>query len=160
MTNQLLQSPGIHWYPSKVDWWLAPILALPPIASIVVCILLAMSKPSELPIGIVAAFFVAALYIGLVIPIGYGIDVDNGTLIVRFGMVRKRIPLSAIREVHPTRNPLSAPALSLDRLHVKFGDGLFNAVMISPTNRDMFLDDLALHTGLIREGDSLLPKRN
>jgi hypothetical protein len=67
---------------------------------------------------------------------------------VRFGICRQRIPLADISEVHPTHNLLSAPALSLDRLHVQHGHGLFKAVMISPADRNLFLDDLAQKAGL------------
>jgi hypothetical protein len=64
--------------------------------------------------------------------------------------------LTDISEVHPTRNPLSSPALSLERLHVQFGRGFFKAVMISPEHPDRFLDDLSGRTGLRRQGDRLV----
>jgi hypothetical protein len=54
-----------------------------------------------------------------------------------------------------TRNPPSSPALSLDRLRVQFGRGWGKAVMISPADRNGFLDDLARKAGLNREGDRL-----
>jgi len=84
----------------------------------------------------------------------YGIDDEH--LHVRFGVCRQRIPLKDISEVHPTRNPLSSPALSLDRLHVQFGEGVFKAVMISPADRDRFLDELADKAKLKCEGDRLV----
>jgi hypothetical protein len=77
-------------------------------------------------------------------------------LLVRFGICRQRIPLADIAEVHPTHNPLSSPALSLDRLRVQYGQGFFKAVMISPADRNGFLDDLAHKAGLKREGDRLV----
>ena len=145
----------IEWYPSKVDWWLGLILCIPPLSSIVVCIALVLGgKIGELPIGIGAALFVLALYVGLVFPMQYGLDDEH--LHVRFGRCRQRIPLADIAEVRPTRNPLSSPALSLDRLHVQFGQGVFKAVMISPADRDRFLDDLAQRAGLKRGGDRLI----
>jgi len=92
--------------------------------------------------------------IRLVFPMRYGLDDTH--LQVRFGICRQRIPLADILEVHPTRNPLSSPALSLDRLHVQFGQGIFKTVMISPAERSRFLDDLAKTAGLKREGDRLV----
>jgi hypothetical protein len=83
----------------------------------------------------------------------YGLDDTH--LLVRFGICRKRIPLVDILEVNPTHNPLSSPALSLDRLRVQFGPGAFQAVMISPAERNRFLDELAQKAGLKREGDRL-----
>jgi hypothetical protein len=39
--------------------------------------------------------------------------------------------------VVPTRNPLSSPALSLDRLRIEYGQG--RAIMISPADKGPFL---------------------
>ncbi len=144
-----------QWYRSKVDWWLALVLCVPPVASVSVCIALVQAgKMSELPIGIGSLLLVVAIYFGLVFPMRYGLD--NTHLIVRFGICRQRIPLAGVLEVHLTHNPLSSPALSLDRLHVQYGPGFFKAFMISPADRDHFLDDLAQKAGLKREGDRLV----
>lgn len=90
-----------RWYSSKSDWWLFPVLGVPPVA---------------------VAAVVTGLYVGL---------------------------------IFPTRNPLSSPALSLDRLHVQFGQDLFNAILISPADRDRFLTGLAEQGGMKRVGDRL-----
>lgn len=145
----------MRWYRSKVDWWIAPLLCVPPVASIAVCVdLLLNAKMSQLPWGVGSVLFVFGMYFGLVFPMKYGLDETH--LIVRFGICRQRIPLVDISEVHPTHNPLSSPALSLDRLHVQFGQGFFKAVMISPADRDLFLDDLSQKAGLKSEGDRLV----
>jgi len=144
----------LKWYRSKVDAWLALVLCLPPLASIAVCA--AALRDGNLPLlpwGIGSALLVLGIYLGLVFPMRYGFDDTH--LLVRCGICRQRIPLAQILEVHPTHNPLSSPALSLDRLYIKYGPGLLNAVMISPTDRDCFLDDLAQKAGLKREGDRL-----
>ncbi|MBM4008130.1 MAG: hypothetical protein FJ285_00865, partial [Planctomycetes bacterium] len=101
--------------------------------------------------------FVAVLYVGLVLPVRYG--VDDSHLIVRFGLCRQRIALADILEVRRTKNPLSSPALSLDRLRVQFGAGVFKSVMISPKAREAFLDDVARRAGLQRDGDRLVRPR-
>ncbi len=143
-----------HWYPSKVDWWLAPILCVPPMAAVAVCVAFALSGDTTgLLVGLAMVLVVSAIYFGLVFPMRYGINDTH--LLVRFGICRQRVPLPDISEVRPTRNPLSSPALSLDRLHVRFGDSLFKAVMISPADRSRFLDELARKAGLKREGDRL-----
>ena len=59
-------------------------------------------------------------------------------------------------EVRPTRNPLSSPVLSLDRLHVQFGKGFFKAVTISLVDREQFLADLEKNSGLHRAGQRLV----
>ncbi len=149
-----MSADAIRWYRSKVDWWLALVLCIPPIASVGVCIALVMDdKAAELPWGLVSVLFVLGIYFGLVFPMRYGLD-DN-FLHVRFGLCKQRIPLISVLQVFPTRNPLSSPALSLDRLHVQFGAGVFEAVMISPSDQDRFLDEFAQRAGLMREEDRL-----
>lgn len=61
-------------------------------------------------------------------------------LLVRSGPFRWRIPVREIRSVTPTRNPLSSPALSLDRLRIDFGSSKW--IMISPREREEFLREL------------------
>ncbi len=58
-----------------------------------------------------AAFMFWVLY-------GTGYRIEERDLSVRGGPFRWRIPLDAIVSVTPTRNPLSSPACSLDRLRV------------------------------------------
>lgn len=50
-----------------------------------------------------------------------------------------RVPLREIRLVRSTRNPLSSPALSLDRLRIEYGR---RAIMISPDDKARFLEEL------------------
>jgi hypothetical protein len=77
--------------------------------------------------------------------------------VVRSGQLRWRVPLAAIQAVHPTRSPLSAPALSLDRLRVEYRvNGRQKQIVISPADRAGFYDSLvAAAPGLVKEGDRL-----
>jgi hypothetical protein len=149
-----MSSEPAQWYSSKVDWWIAALLCVPPVASVAAIVgLVAQGKAGELPLALGGIAVVAAVYIGLVFPMRYGISDTH--LVVRFGMMRQRIPLANIIEIYPTHNPLSSPALSLDRLWVQYGASWTKAVMISPADRDRFLAELADKTGLKREGDRL-----
>lgn len=141
-----------RWYPSKVDWWLAVLLALAPVAMLAALITSVASGEGELA-AVVANLVVAAVYLGLVLPMRYGIS--DETLTIRFGLVRQRIPLDRITEVRPTHNPLSSPALSLDRLAIRHGHGLTGRTLISPADREAFLGDLAARAGLRREAKVL-----
>ena len=149
-----MSAERLRWYPSKMDWWLVPVLCVPPVAAVAVCVgfALAGSTPGLL-VGVAMALLVFGIYLGLVFPMRYGLGDTH--LVVRFGLCRHRIPLAEITEVNPTSNPLSAPALSLDRLRVQFGQGIFKSVIISPADRNLFLDELAQKAGLKREGDRL-----
>ena len=143
------------WYSSKVDWWLSLILFVLPLVSLsVLATSLASGNSAEMITAVGMCVFTAALYGLLIIPIRYGITQDE--LIVRFGVVRQRIPLAAIQEVYPTHNPLSSPALSLDRLAIRTGGGPFASAMISPANKDDFLNTLAIRAGLQRYNDKLM----
>lgn len=150
-----MSDEAMHWYKSKIDWWIALLLCVPPVTSVAVVVAMAIgAKTSDWPWALGSILFVIALYGGLVFPLKYGLD--DAHLLVRFGVCRQRIPLTEVSEVYPTHNPLSSPALSLDRLHVQYGPGVFKAVMISPADRDGFLNDLAQKAGLKRDGDRLI----
>lgn len=143
------------WFPSKVDTWLAVILAVAPLIS-----LIGLFAPGAFDslVGIAIAFsgpaLFAVIYGLLVFPMRYGITRDQ--LIVRHGVVRQRIELAAIREVEPSSSPLSSPALSLDRLAIVTGEGLRGTLLISPRDREGFLALLAERSGLTRAGQRLL----
>ena len=128
-------------HPSKVDTWLALALTMPPIAG-VATLAAGLFDGDRTTAGIAGAILVlvVAIYRGLVFPLRY--EIGDGRLVVRAGLTRSAIDLAAIRGVTPSRNPLSAPALSLDRLHVEHGTTF--GTLISPRDRGAFLDDLAL----------------
>ena len=86
----------------------------------------------------------------LVIPAGVGLPVwlfattsyrfTDADLLVRSGPFRWRVPLREITSVRPSRDLLSSPALSLDRLRIDYAKRSF--ILISPRERDEFLRDL------------------
>jgi hypothetical protein len=140
-----------RWYPTKVDWWLAVILAAVP----VMCVgFLLVSPIAARPILVGATGLVAAMYLGLVLPMRYAITDEH--VVVRHGLVTQRIALRDITLVEPTRSPLSSPALSLDRLRITFGEGFFRSAMISPAAKAEFLAELAAKAKLERDGDRLV----
>lgn len=127
---------------------------IPPIAALgITAAAFWRGNGSEIAVGCGAMLWVLIVYAGVVFPLRYGIG--NGCLTIRYGLCRQRVPLESIRKVSPTRNPLSSPALSLDRLEIRFGDGFFKAVMISPDERAEFLRHLASASGLSQDGDRL-----
>ncbi len=70
-------------------------------------------------------------------------------LVVYCGPFRWRVLLESIEEIYPTRNPLSSPACSLDRLHIRYRESRFG-IMISPKDKAAFLQDLVSQSpGLI-----------
>ena len=56
---------------------------------------------------------------------------------------RWKININDITQIEPTHNPLSSPALSLDRLKIYYRkDGRVATVMISPKDKEGFLNIL------------------
>jgi membrane protein YdbS with pleckstrin-like domain len=63
--------------------------------------------------------------------------IADGELRIVSGPFRRTVPLADITSIEPTRNPLSSPALSLDRLKVSYGDKKY--VLVSPADKTGFL---------------------
>lgn len=130
-----------------------PVLAVPFIASTTAIVALASAGQNPTP-AIVPAVFVIAIFVGLVLPMRYAITDEE--LLIKHGLILQHVKLAEILEVYPTRNPLSAPALSLDRLAVSTGKGIFKSVMISPDARPEFLMELGTKANLRRDGEKLV----
>ena len=93
----------------------------------------ALLKPGKGPLFIMIA---VVLFVGW-IWFGTGYEISDDKLKIRCGPLRQRIPLQEIREIKRTRSPLSAPACSLDRMEIKYGNS--KRVMISPADKEAFI---------------------
>jgi len=146
-------------YRSKVGWWGGARLGVGVIVLIGVGVKLLVQPPLDRSsaILIAIALFVMAVFI-LWILCSTGYTITDRDLLVRSAFIRKRIPLDEITEVRPSHNPLSSPALSLDRLRVSYErpNGRKRWILISPKLKEQFLDDLAEAAGLEREENRLV----
>lgn len=125
-------------YRSKIDWWIG--LVLIALAGLVpACVLLAVtawtSDQVQSWVYLGCAIVLSALLIGLAFPVRY--LVQRSDLTIRFGLARVRIPIAEIEEIAPSRLAWSAPALSMQRLRVRYGAG--RSVLISPADPSAFL---------------------
>ena len=143
-------------YPSKRDGWIVILLW----AAVSVMLFAAMNlwrAPAPFAFRLlisVLLIFVAAFVLWTLYGIRY--TLTESTLIVQSGPFRWVIDLEAITEVFPTRNPLSSPACSLDRLHIRYGKSRLG-MMISPQDKTGFLRDLVARSpGLKLNGDRVL----
>ncbi len=119
-------------FKSKVDPWLAILLVPLPVVLIGAAVSVALSEGFAASLAVwIGPAVVATIYGTLLWPIQY--EVHSDILVVRFGLVRKRIALADVRKVSPSRNPLSSPALSLDRIRIDYGNHGF--VLVSPGDR-------------------------
>ena len=130
-------------YRSKKDWWLVLLVWTAILLPFALGAFLIISGKTEagwylLFVGGVTG----AVVLWLTCPLNY--EITDSTLIVRSGFMRKEILLSSIQEVCPTKNLLSAPAWSLDRLYVSYADGAKrSAALISPEDKVAFMRELA-----------------
>jgi membrane protein YdbS with pleckstrin-like domain len=127
-------------YPSKADAWLVSVLGLAAAASIYAAAEIAPpSSASEW------ATLLSCIVLGVALPtwllVGTRYTLSKDSLLIVSGPFRWRVPLQSITDVTPTHNPLSSPALSLDRLRIEYASGK-KAVMISPRDKQGFIRDL------------------
>lgn len=126
-------------YKSKIDTWLGMVLAWAAAVSLYagVTAVLADARSGWWVLAICLALGVA-LPLWLVLGTRYQLEPDR--LQVQGGPFRWTIPVREITAITPTRNPLSSPALSLQRLRIDYGRG--KAIMISPRDRERFLREI------------------
>lgn len=142
-------------YKSKKDTWLIMVMYATVCGALAGCVTLASSG---LPGDLVSAALLFA--VGVVLPLwlmrATFYVLDDQRLAIRCGPFRWSIPLAKIRSVKRTRSMLSGPALSLDRVEIRYGRfGMFGFVLISPERRDQFLADLEnRRSRLAREAQS------
>ncbi len=66
--------------------------------------------------------------------------IDENKLIIRsFFIVNKKVDVQSIKIVRESRNPISAPAASLDRLEVI---STLDSVLISPKDKNAFIEKI------------------
>lgn len=129
-------------YPSKVDTWLVVVIVGMVVAEIAVAFFIMTLHLVGGIVCLVGVILISLLIALFMIPCHYTLTEDS--LKIRCGMVKESIALSRITGVTATRNPLSAPALSLDRLRIELigDDRTLPYRLISPKDRDKFVADL------------------
>lgn len=133
---------AVKTFKSKVDAWLVIVLAVSTIVLIAGLAATLYSRPDPLAVVVMlAATLLFLLLVGSILLRTY-YRVDAGMLTIVSGPLRRTVAIDTITSVERTRNPLSSPALSLDRLRIRYGDN--KSVMISPADRDKFLNALGI----------------
>ncbi|MDP3858773.1 MAG: PH domain-containing protein [Stagnimonas sp.] len=126
---------------SKIDLWLLLVLLTAMALPIAVAIWVASHHELDNRAWIVVSVAVLpAIFIPLWILLTTNYRLEASALCVRSGPLSWQIPLSRIRTVSRTRSLLSGPALSLDRLLIRFEPQ--GEIMISPKDRARFLAEL------------------
>ena len=132
-------------YPTKIDWWLRPLLVVP-VVSGGLSIALAHDHTTVF-VGWAALAAYALLMLTLGWPIRYTISPEE--LEIQFGLVHRHIRWDRLVSMDYSQNPLSSPAFSLDRIDVRYASasGSERSILISPVDREAFMGDCARASG-------------
>jgi membrane protein YdbS with pleckstrin-like domain len=109
-----------------------------PIAIILMTTLALMIYQKLWP-GVVLIALVAAFIIHMFSTTYYVVADNNLTIKCGF-LFNQTIPIQIITKISETRNPLSSPAVSIDRLEIKYNK--YSTVLVSPAEKTDFIQTL------------------
>ena len=112
-------------YKSKIDWWLGLVLVYP----IFRCIVSIIDGEWIGYLGIVLCL----LFIVFISKSTRYIIAENQLTVKCMFVINNKIDISKIRKIEKTNSVLSSPALSLDRIAIKYNK--FDEVYISPKDK-------------------------
>lgn len=115
-------------FKSKVDWWLLAIIWIVfayPIAEGIMTRQYGLSIAMLAVLGLIGFMFWKIKY-----------EIDEKTLKIWWITVE----IQSIQKIYKTRNPLSSPALSLDRIAIVYNK--YDEVLISPKDKKEFVKAL------------------
>jgi hypothetical protein len=121
-------------FTSKIDWWFGLVLLYPMYRSII-----GMINGDWL--GYLGIVLVAAVIVFFSKTTQYIIN-DAQLVIKCMFIVNEKIDIEKIRKIEKTSSILSSPALSMDRIAVKYNK--FDEIYISPKEKQLFVDELLL----------------
>jgi hypothetical protein len=119
-------------FKSKIDWWFGLILVYPIFLSITALL------EGEW-IGLLGLAGVVGFILILSKTTQYIIN-ENQLVVKSTWIVNERIDISKITKIEKSNSILSSPALSLDRLLVRYNK--YDEVLISPKEKKEFIDEL------------------
>ena len=119
-------------YKSKIDWWLGLVLVYPIFRSIASII------QGEW-IGYLGVLLTALFIVFISKSTRYIIE-ENQLIVKCMFIINDKIDISKIKKIEKTNSILSSPALSLDRIAIKFNK--YDEVYISPKEKQAFVDEL------------------
>jgi hypothetical protein len=136
-----LHARDVRSFPSKRDLWLTAVIWGASGLSLAagIAVLAEGAPPLLLTFVLLVCVGTPAFMLHVLYTTGYAFDGQE--LRIRSGPFSFRVPLAEIESVKPSRNPLSSPACSLDRLHVRYR-GSKRGVLVSPADKPGFLHEL------------------
>jgi uncharacterized membrane protein YdbT with pleckstrin-like domain len=126
-------------YRSKVDTWLGILLGgLPIVILFVAWKLIHTPVPGRFIIAIALLVLGVGLPISLLLATTY--IITNASLLIQSGVFKREIQIKDISKLELTNDPISSPALSMDRIRIEYGSE--KSVLVSPVNKEGFLQNL------------------
>lgn len=119
-------------YKSKIDWWLGLPLLYPLFLSITSII-------EGKWFGYLIFISILLLVVFISKSTKYIIN-ENLLTIKSLFVVNTKIDISTIRKIEKTSSILSSPALSLDRIAIRYNK--FDEIYISPKEKQLFIDEM------------------
>lgn len=127
-------------FPSKVDAWLILVVRISFATGFLLAAgVCAAERQWAALLWASALLAVVLLFVEWLFRTTYYV-IAGDELLIRSGVFRWRIPIARIESVEPTNNPLSSPALSLDRLDIRYDGG--KNILVSPEDREGFVGAL------------------
>lgn len=117
------------YFPSRKDKWITVIIWGITLFSIISPIV------NQEVISLVFLLPLSGLLLWFWFSTGYFIE--NGIIKIRYGPIRLKVPIKNIQIIKKKKNPLAAPALSIDKIELV--SGRFDVISISPKNQEEFL---------------------
>jgi uncharacterized membrane protein YjgN (DUF898 family) len=131
-------------FKSKQDIWLIAIIYSSIVISLAACVALLYAGMTTFNISMVVFILLVGVMWPFILVHSLRYDVDETHLIIKNWPFKWVVPLADITEVKATRDATSSPALSLDRLGIRYGT--FKYVMVSPLDKAAFLDALKVQS--------------
>ena len=124
-------------FKSKVDSWILILMIVAIVAQIFGIGTAALQAGDPLATTALILFGIAISGLLVWLLIGTYYSVDRGLLKIVSGPFRWKVPVDQITSVKTSRSPLSSPALSLDRIMIRYGKR--RRILVSPADKDGFL---------------------
>ncbi|MCH9648788.1 MAG: PH domain-containing protein [Deltaproteobacteria bacterium] len=122
-------------FKSAVGWWYY--LLLVGVSVLLVVSLFPLMRSGQLSLVAVLGIFLFSLGLPVWLLFSTHYQVSGEMLQIKSGPFSWSVPLAEIRSMAPSRSAFSAPALSLDRIEIVYGEG--KRILISPAKKEEFL---------------------
>lgn len=123
-------------FDSKIDTWLIALIGASLVVSAAMPFWLAVTTGQTSTLWLTLAVLAPTLALILWLFRSTAYNVDASQLLVTTGPFRWVVALAEIEGVSDTRSPRSAPALSLDRLEIRYSGG--QRLLVSPKDKAGF----------------------